>query len=217
MSIGYSEDLLYTCITLYGLPRRQEERQPALLLRRRERPRGRSSTYRPPSLSRHRREGGCAGQRPYRSRPDFRRFPRFRTAGALWLAARQTGVFAVLESLWPAPRSGPSPAHYLLLAAIHRICQPGPKTAVSEWYRSTILEPAWDFRRSAFRSQDFWDAFEHILPEHLDPLSATGDPLDQAQLRMLGLWKEKQMVSRRLLSYDTTNFYTYIASKQHSQ
>jgi transposase len=36
--------------------------------------------------------------------------------------------------------------------------------------------------------------------------------LDQAQLRLLGLWKEKQMVSRRLLSYDTTNFYTYIAS-----
>jgi len=29
---------------------------------------------------------------------------------------------------------------------------------------------------------------------------------------LLGLWKEKQLVSRRLLSYDTTNFYTYIAS-----
>jgi transposase len=26
------------------------------------------------------------------------------------------------------------------------------------------------------------------------------------------LWKEKQLVSRRLLAYDTTNFYTYIAS-----
>src|SRR5450755_4212303 len=26
------------------------------------------------------------------------------------------------------------------------------------------------------------------------------------------MWKEKQMVSRRLLAYDTTNFYTYIAS-----
>ena len=29
---------------------------------------------------------------------------------------------------------------------------------------------------------------------------------------MLGLWKQKQLVSRRLLAYDTTNFYTYIAS-----
>ena len=136
----------------------------------------------------------------------------FGLPGALWLAARQTGLFALLESLWPAPRSGPSPAHYVLLAAIHRICQPGPKTEVADWYRSTILEAAWGFPPERFRSQDFWDAFEQILPEHLDPLSSAEDPLDQAQLRLLALWKEKQMVSRRLLSYDTTNFYTYIAS-----
>ena len=31
-------------------------------------------------------------------------------------------------------------------------------------------------------------------------------------MRLLGLWKEKQLVGRRLLAYDTTNFYTYIAS-----
>jgi transposase len=29
---------------------------------------------------------------------------------------------------------------------------------------------------------------------------------------LLRLWKEKRLVSRRLLAYDTTNFYTYIAS-----
>src|SRR5439155_8732735 len=78
----------------------------------------------------------------------------FGLPSALWLAARQTGVFALLESLWPAPRSGPSPAHYLLLVAIHRICQPGPKTAVSDWYRSTILESAWGFPPERFRSRD---------------------------------------------------------------
>ena len=136
----------------------------------------------------------------------------FGLPGALWLAARQTGLFALLESLWPAPRSGPSPAHYLLLAAIHRVCQPGPKTEVADWYRNTILDSAWGFPPVRFRSQDFWDAFEQILPERLDPFSSTEDPLDHAQLRLLGLWKEKQLVSRRLLSYDTTNFYTYIAS-----
>jgi transposase len=135
----------------------------------------------------------------------------FGLPGALWLAARQTGLFALLESLWPAARSGPSPAHYLLLAAIHRICQPGPKTEVADWYRSTILEAAWGFPPECFRSQDFWDAFEQILPEHLDPCS-TEDPLDEAQLRLLALWKDKQLVSRRLLCYDTTNFYTWIAS-----
>jgi transposase len=137
----------------------------------------------------------------------------FGLPGALWLAAQKTGVFELLEQLWPAPRSGPSPARYLLLAAIHRICQPGPKTEVADWYSRTILHSLWGIPAERFTSQAFWDAFEKILPEHLDPL-ATGDddPLDRAQLRLLDLWKGKQMVSRRLLAYDTTNFYTYIAS-----
>jgi transposase len=136
----------------------------------------------------------------------------FGLPGALWLAAQQTGLFGVLEALWPAPRSGPSPAHYVLLAAIHRICQPGPKTQVADWYRNTILHSAWGMAPERFTSQAFWDAFEKILPDHLDPLAGDDDPLDRAQLGVLNLWKGKQMVSRRLLAYDTTNFYTYIAS-----
>ena len=122
--------------------------------------------------------------------------------GALWLAAQQTGVFELLQSLWPQPRSGPSPAHFLLLAAIHRICQPGPKTEVAGWYDRTILRSLWDFAPERFSSQEFWDCFDRIEEEQLE----------QAQIRLLGGWKQKQLVSRRLLAYDTTNFYTYVAS-----
>jgi len=136
----------------------------------------------------------------------------FGLPGALWLAAQQTGTLDVLEKLWPAPRSGPSPARYLLLAAIHRICQPGPKTEVADWYGRTILHPLWGIPAERFTSQAFWDAFEKLLPEHLDSLAGDDDPLDRAQLLLLDLWKGKQMVSQRLLAYDTTNFYTYIAS-----
>src|ERR1700686_3020410 len=122
--------------------------------------------------------------------------------GALWLAAQQNGGFDLLQSLWPQPRSGPSPAHLLLLAAIHRICQPGPKTEVAGWYDRTILRSLWDFSSERFSSQEFWDCFDRIQEEELE----------QAQIRLLGVWKQKQLVSRRLLAYDTTNFYTYVAS-----
>src|SRR6202047_386377 len=132
--------------------------------------------------------------------------------GALWLAAQHTGLWALLESLWPAPHSGPGPAHYLLLAAIHRICDPGPKTEVGAWYEKTLLASTWGFPAERFSSQAFWDVFEQILPAASESLSPTEDPLEQAQLRLLGLWKEKQLVGHRLLAYDTTNFYTYIAS-----
>jgi transposase len=132
----------------------------------------------------------------------------FGLPGSLWLAAQQTGVFSLIESLFPQPRSAPSPAHYLLLAAIHRICQPGPKTEVADWYGRTVLHSLWNFPPERFTSQAFWDVFEKILPQE----PSGDDPLEAAQLRLLALWKEKQGVSRRLLAYDTTNFYTYIAS-----
>src|SRR3989454_8959799 len=88
----------------------------------------------------------------------------FGLPGALWLAAQHSGVWTVLESMWPQPRSGPSTAHYLLLAAIHRICQPGPKTEVADWYGRTILHTVWGIPPKHFTSQAFWDAFEKILP-----------------------------------------------------
>ena len=135
--------------------------------------------------------------------------------GALWLAAQRSGVFALLQSIWPAPRSGPSTAHYLLLAAFHRICEPGPKTEVADWYRDTILESLWQFPAERFTSQAFWDCFQQIK---LSPLTASAamnpgqDELDRAQLQLLKLWKDQHLVSHRLLSYDTTNFYTFVAS-----
>ncbi len=130
----------------------------------------------------------------------------FGLPGALWLAAEQSGAWQVLQSLWPKPRSGPSTAHYLLLAAIHRICQPGPKTEVPDWYRHTILHSLWGFPPERFNSQEFWDCFDRIQT------GGQEDELDQAQSRLLAAWKDKQIISRRLLAYDTTNFYTWVAS-----
>ena len=132
----------------------------------------------------------------------------FGLPGALWLAAERSGAFAALSSLWPAPRSGPSTAHYLLLAAIHRICQPGPKTEVAEWYRGSVLHSLWGFPPERFSSQAFWDCFDQIESSG----AGQTDELQQAQSRLLGVWNDKRLVSRRLLAYDTTNFHTYIAS-----
>lgn len=128
--------------------------------------------------------------------------------GALWRAAQQSGVWQVLESLWEKPPSGPSTAHYLLLAAIHRICQPGPKTEVADWYRHTILSSLWGFPAERFTSQEFWDAFDRVQTGN----GGEADELEQAQSRLLAVWKDQQLISRRLLAYDTTNFYTWVAS-----
>jgi transposase len=132
----------------------------------------------------------------------------FGLPGALWLAAQQSGVWDVLTSLWPEPRSGPSTAHYLLLAVLHRICKPGPKTEVEEWYRHTIVSSLWGFPAERFTSQEFWDCFDRIQTGH----EGEEDELERAQSRLLAVWRSKQLVSHRLLAYDTTNFHTWVAS-----
>jgi transposase len=135
----------------------------------------------------------------------------FGLPGALWIAAQRSGVWDVLKSMGEPPESGPSPAHYLLLAAIHRICQPGPKTEVANWYQKTILSSIWRFPPERFRSQDFWDCFDRLQVATGEE-STEEDELEKAQSALLGCWKDRQMVSRRLLAYDTTNFYTWTAS-----
>ncbi len=87
---------------------------------------------------------------------------------------------------------------------------PVPRPEVADWYRSTVLSSWWNISPDRFSSQAFWDWFESILPDSLP--AAAPDPLEEAQTRLLALWKEKQLLSRRLLAYDTTNFFTWIAS-----
>ncbi len=70
----------YTCITLYGLSRRQEEGQAALLLRRRKCPRRWQAPHRPPGLSRHCRQGRRPRQGPHVPSPSIRRLARLRLA-----------------------------------------------------------------------------------------------------------------------------------------
>jgi len=68
--------------------------------------------------------------------------------GALWLAARDYGAFDALLSVWPTPRKGPVIAHYVLLAAIHRICSPGP--IAHAWYQGACLRRLWGFPSQRF-------------------------------------------------------------------
>ncbi|PYT68871.1 MAG: hypothetical protein DMG39_19920 [Acidobacteria bacterium] len=78
---------------------------------------------------------------------------------------------------------------------------------MADWYRHTILSSLWGFPAERFTSQEFWDAFHRIQTGS----GGESDELEQAQLRLLAVWKDQQLISRRLLAYDTTNFYTWEA------
>lgn len=136
----------------------------------------------------------------------------FGLPGALWLAATHSGVVELLDSIWPKPKRGPALSHYLIGAAIHRICAPGPKTEFAGWYQRSILLDLWKFKPERFSSQAFWDAFDSIQLDPIDASPSGDDQLERAQAALLSLWKRLGLISTRILSYDTTNFHTYIAS-----
>jgi len=89
-----------------------------------------------------------------------------------------------------------------LAGMISRACAPRSKRAFAAWAEATALPELMGFAAKDLDSQHFWDQM-HALPVKL--LS----DIEQAIVReVIGI----EQLQPRALAYDTTNFYTHIAS-----
>jgi len=99
-------------------------------------------------------------------------------------------------------RDGLSVGESLLAGMISRACAPRSKRAFAAWAEATALPELMGFAAKDLDSQHFWDQM-HALPVKL--LS----DIEQAIVReVIGI----EQLQPRALAYDTTNFYTHIAS-----
>lgn len=99
-------------------------------------------------------------------------------------------------------RDGLSVGESLLAGMISRACAPRSKRAFATWAETTALPELMGFAAKDLDSQHFWDQM-HALPVKL-----LGD-IEQAIVReVIGI----EQLQPRALAYDTTNFYTHIAS-----
>jgi transposase len=99
-------------------------------------------------------------------------------------------------------RDGLSVGESLLAGMISRACAPRSKRAFAAWAEATALPQLMGFAARDLDSQHFWDQM-HALPVKL-----LGD-IEQAIVRqVIGI----EQLQPRALAYDTTNFYTHIAS-----
>ena len=99
-------------------------------------------------------------------------------------------------------RDGLSVGESLLAGMISRACAPRSKRAFAAWAEATALPELMGFAAKDLDSQHFWDQM-HALPVKL-----LGD-IEQAIVReVIGI----EQLQPRALAYDTTNFYTHIAS-----
>ena len=90
----------------------------------------------------------------------------------------------------------------LVAAMIARACAPRSKRAFADWAKTTYLPELMNFSASNLTSQHFWDQMNAV-------------PVDQLAVIEQGLVREVvgvEQLQLKALAYDTTNFYTHIAS-----
>src|ERR1017187_7345695 len=90
----------------------------------------------------------------------------------------------------------------LVAAMIARACAPPSKRAFADWAKTTHLPDLMHFTSSALTSQHFWDQMNAVP---VDKLAVIEQELVREVVRI-------EQLQLQALAYDTTNFYTHIAS-----
>jgi hypothetical protein len=99
-------------------------------------------------------------------------------------------------------RAGLTVGESLVTAMIARACAPRSKRAFADWAGTTYLPELMKFTAADLTSQHFWDQM-NVMPLEKLP------EIEQALVREVIRIEQLQL---RALAYDTTNFYTHIAS-----
>ena len=121
---------------------------------------------------------------------------------ALLRIAQRLELVTVINAMVPKRDQGATVGHYLLLAALNRALAPCSKLAIGDWYEQTVLRRLWRFPKSLFSSQRFWD--------HMDMVSE--EAIDAIQERVVSRVRDAFGIDARVLLYDTTNFFTFLAT-----
>lgn len=90
----------------------------------------------------------------------------------------------------------------LLLAALGRICLPTSKRSWYNWAKKTSLSYLLRMSFSKVDSQHFWDQMDSLPVKHIKDI----------EIKILSNVKKIYGFQDDVLLYDTTNFYTYIAT-----
>jgi transposase len=99
-------------------------------------------------------------------------------------------------------RDGMTVGASLVAAMIARACAPRSKRAFADWAKTTYLPELMSFKAASLTSQHFWDQM-NALP--VDKLALIEQELVQ---QVVGA----EQLQLKALAYDTTNFFTHIAS-----
>ena len=122
---------------------------------------------------------------------------------------KEVGLAEIIDEVVGGKKSktGPSVGEYFLYAVFNRMIDARSKRALPEWYDKTAVQQIRPVKTSLLSSRHFWRKWEQV---------------SEADLRRIarGFFEKLTAGDRKLSSdcflFDTTNYYTYMASKNES-
>jgi transposase len=132
--------------------------------------------------------------------------------GALWLAnliEKQVGVVEIIDSVvGTGPReSGPSVGEYFLYATFNRMIDAKSKRALPEWFKTSAIQSIRPVDVKALNSDRFWKRWGKVSEEQVEEIAS----------RLFSRLAELEPTKSDCFLFDTTNYYTYMASQTASE
>ena len=133
--------------------------------------------------------------------------------GALWLAnliEQKVGVVSIVDSVVPKTgdqEKGPSVGEYFLYAAWNRMIDACSKRALPEWFRSTAIQFIRPVDVDALDSRRYWEKWDRVTEEHIKTIAA----------KLFERVAQIEKSNSDCFLFDTTNYYTYMASGTDSK
>lgn len=132
--------------------------------------------------------------------------------GALWLAnliEKEVGLAEIIDSVIPKSEkeSGPSVGEYFLYAAFNRMVDACSKRAMPEWYKATAIQHIRPVDIDALDSDRFWKKWNRVDEQTITLIAK----------KLLHRVAEIEPPASGCFLFDTTNYYTYMASDTESE
>jgi len=132
--------------------------------------------------------------------------------GSLWLANqidRDIDLCGIVDGVIPRMEreTGPSIGEYFLYCVLNRMVQAVSKNKLADWFKKTAIQHIRPVELNELTSKRYWDKWDRVNETDLQTI---------ARRFFERIW-QVEATSADCLLFDTTNYYTYMASQTDSE
>jgi len=132
--------------------------------------------------------------------------------GSVFIANELENMFdtiGIVDAIVPANsrEKGPSVGEYFFYAWANRLIEPKSKNAIGEWFSRTAIDTLRTVKTSTLDSKRYWDKWDRVSSEQIKAIGTSF---------FKRVW-EKYPHDPECVLFDTTNYYSYLASDTESE